>query len=206
MARFLPGRGLYAVTPLSLTNANALLDAVQAAIRGGAVMIQYRAKSHVTAEVGLELRELCRKASVPFIVNDDPHLAFKVRADGVHVGRNDPSLAAARALLGNDAIIGSSCYNDFTAAEAAVRAGADYVAFGSFFHSKTKPGALRAATELLQRARTLFTVPIVAIGGITPDNGMALIAAGAHLLAVSHGVFGQPDPEAAARRYAALFV
>ncbi len=169
-------------------------------------MIQYRAKPHVTAEVGLELRELCRKAGVPFIVNDDPHLARDVRADGVHLGRSDLSLAAARALLGNDAIIGSSCYSEFTAAEAAVRAGADYVAFGSFFHSTTKPGALRAATELLQRARSLFTVPIVAIGGITPDNGMELIAAGAHMLAVSHGVFGQPDPEAAARRYVALFV
>jgi len=206
MARLLPESGLYLVTPPSLTAARAPLDAIQSALRGGAVMLQYRAKSPVSAELGARLRELCRQAGLPFIVNDDPRLAREMRADGVHLGRNDPSPLAARALLGNGKIIGASCYNDFRAAEAAVRAGADYVAFGSFFHSRTKPHALRATMGLLQHARALLTVPIVAIGGITPENGKELIAAGADMLAVSHGVFGQPDPEAAARRYAALFV
>jgi thiamine-phosphate pyrophosphorylase len=171
-------------------------------------MIQYRDKGP-TASAGMDelvsLAGLCRQQGIPLIVNDDVELAAAVGAAGVHLGRDDVSLQAARARLGIDAIIGVSCYNDLQRARQAAQAGADYVAFGRFYPSHSKPEAVPADPGLLARATTELAIPAVAIGGITPANGPALLAAGASLLAAIHGVFGQPDIEAAAQQYAALF-
>ncbi|MGH8565213.1 MAG: thiamine phosphate synthase [Gammaproteobacteria bacterium] len=204
-----PGRGLYAI-------ADAICDerAVSEAIAGGAVVVQYRAKSKSSEErrrQALVLRRVCHRLKVPLIVNDDPALARTVGADGVHLGRSDATYAIAREVLGPAAIIGVSCYDDLERASEAAAAGADYVAFGSFYPSASKPGAVRAEPALLNRARRRrLSIPVVAIGGITPQNGGRLIGAGADLLAVIGGVFGgcdhpEADPRAAARRYAGLF-
>ncbi len=198
-----PG-GLYVLTPARLCG-DPLLRAVEAALDGGARMVQYRGKAGTTLAEALALRRLCQMRAVPFLVNDDPALARAAGADGVHVGRDDTGCAAARAMLGPSAIIGVSCYDRFDLAADAITAGADYVAFGSFFPSDTKPHAVRPSSDLLRQARRSFAVPIVAIGGVTPDNGRSLLAAGADLLAVIAGVFDAPDPRAAAGRYARLF-
>ncbi|MHB1515490.1 MAG: thiamine phosphate synthase [Acidiferrobacteraceae bacterium] len=180
---------------------------LEAALRGGARLVQYRDKRR---EVRLEdirrLRTLCRACGVPFLVNDDPGLAFRLEADGVHLGRDDASLADAREILGPAAIIGASCYDDIARARAAVAAGADYVAFGSFFLSHTKPEAPPCPLPVLTMARSELSVPIVAIGGITPQNGGLLLRAGADVLAVSAGVFGATHVEDAARSYTDLFL
>lgn len=200
-----PNRGLYAITPEHCTDTRALLQAVEAAIRGGAVMVQYRAKRNAQRAQALALRNMCGGHGVPLIVNDDAALARDIDAAGVHLGRDDMSIAAARVLLGDGAIVGVSCYDELPRAIEAERDGASYVAFGSFYASKTKPGAVRAGVELLRQAAAVLNVPIVAIGGITPENGGTLLGAGADLVAVSDGLFGGEDPEAAARRYASLF-
>jgi thiamine-phosphate pyrophosphorylase len=150
------------------------------------------------------LRALCLDADVPLIVNDDAALAARTGAAGVHLGEHDGDVAAARAVLGDTAIIGVSCYDDPGRGEIAALAGADYIAFGAFFPSPTKPHARRAAPELL-RAAARFGLPRVAIGGITPDNARPLIEAGADLIAVISGVFDAPDPIAAAQAYRACF-
>ena len=200
-------RGLYAITDSELA-ADGLVDQVKQAIAGGARIIQYRDKSQEQArrlaEAGT-LLGLCTERDVPLIINDDVALAATIGAHGVHLGKDDPALTSARAQLGPEAIIGVSCYNRFELAVEARAAGADYVAFGSFFASDTKPLAVRAAPELLQRTRRELGLPTVAIGGISPENGRALIAAGADMLAVIRGVFAQPDISAAAQAYATLF-
>ncbi|MFO1435006.1 MAG: thiamine phosphate synthase [Gammaproteobacteria bacterium] len=205
MALPLPQHGLYAITPERITDIEELLKRVEQAIRGGAVMVQYRAKSSAQESHARALLVICRKLNVPLIVNDDAELASRIGADGVHLGAADMSLTGARQLLGTQAIIGVSCYNDYTRAQMAVSRGANYVAFGSFFSSPTKPNAARAPLELLRRARAELGAPVVAIGGITPENGGSLIAAGADLLAAIDGLFGSSDVLSAARRYAALF-
>lgn len=201
-------RGLYAITSSETVTAVGLTEQVARSIAGGAAVVQYRDKSGDPIKRLGEadaLNRLCREHGVPLLINDDVELAAQVGAAGVHLGRDDAALAEARARLGPEAIIGVSCYNEFALAEHAVSAGADYVAFGSFFPSPTKPEAVTADLGLLERARRELAVPAVAIGGITPENGRALIQAGAAMLAVISGVFGEPDIEAAAGRYAKLF-
>lgn len=199
-------RGLYAIT---LEHAGTKSAAqVERAIAGGAQVIQYRDKSEDhrhRLEQARAVNAICRETGVPLIVNDDVALAAAVEAAGVHLGHNDAAPAAARDLLGPRAIIGVSCYNRLDLALAARDQGADYVAFGSFFPSSTKPLAVRADIDLLRRARRDLRLPLVAIGGITPENGAVLVGAGADMLAVVTGVFGAPDPQAAARAYARLF-
>ena len=204
MVSRLPSRGLYAITPANLAG-EALLAAVRQVIAGGAVMIQYRAKETATTTDALALQQLCATLGTPFIINDDPALAVGVGATGVHLGRDDADPDEARRALGPGGIIGVSCYDSLDRARAAVAQGADYVAFGRFFPSRSKPSAVQAPLSLLERARAEIAKPIVAIGGITPDNGAGLIAAGADLLAVIEGVFGAADRRQAARRYAELF-
>lgn len=192
----------------ALLGRDRLATAVQQALDGGAVVIQYRDKSSDRArrlEEARALAALCQPHGARFIVNDDVELTKAVDADGVHLGRDDPAIEAARADLGAKALIGVSCYNELARALDAEKRGADYVAFGSFFPSPTKPHAVRATLDLLKEARARLRVPIVAIGGITPENGASLITAGADLLAVIDGVFGQSDIRAAAERYARLF-
>lgn len=198
--------GLYAVTP-DLADTADLIARVTAAVAGGACAVQYRNKSAIPAQretQALGLADALGGSGALFIVNDDPQLAAAVDADGVHVGEDDGDLARVRAIVGPQRIVGVSCYQDLDRAEAAVAAGADYVAFGSFFPSAIKPGARRADLSLLQRARGLG-VPVVAIGGITAANGGSLVAEGADALAVITAVFGAPDVEAAARNIAALW-
>ena len=197
--------GLYLLTRESGDDA-ALLATVRAALDGGAVLLQYRDKSGDSprrVRQAQALRALAAEYRVPLVVNDDVALARAVCAAGVHLGRDDVPLAAARDALGPDAIIGVSCYDSLARAEDAVRGGASYVAFGSFFASPTKPGAARAPLALLAAARAL-PLPKVAIGGITPENAAALVAAGADLLAVSSAIFDAPDPRGCAHALASL--
>ena len=205
----LPSSGLYAITDSTLHKGAALEQAVTEAVAGGARVIQYRDKSanadRRRAEAAMLVR-VCRKRGVPLIVNDDVELALQIDADGVHLGREDTALSSARAALGKDFIIGVSCYNQVGLAEAAQANGADYVAFGSMFASTTKPDATQAEFSTLERARHRIHLPIVAIGGITPDNGGSLLEAGVDMLAVVTGVFGRAHPGEAAREYARLFV
>lgn len=204
----LPSHGLYAITDSALHTGRALEQAVTRAIAGGAKAIQYRDKSNDAdrrhAEAAMLVR-VCRRHGVPMIVNDDVELALLTDADGVHVGRDDADLSTARSRLGNDYIIGVSCYNQVDLAEAAQHNGADYVVFGSMFSSATKPEATRAEIATVESARGRIHLPIVAIGGITPENGASLLDAGADLLAVVRGVFGHDDPTECAREYAQLF-
>lgn len=201
-------RGLYVITGSNLTPGEKMLPAVSAAIQGGARLVQYRDKSSDRTGRELQARgllRLCHDHEVPLIINDDVELAAVIGADGVHLGDADMALDEARVRLGPRVIIGVSCHASLERALRAVQAGADYVAFGSFFASPSKPGAVRAPLSLLESARHTVNVPICAIGGITPDNGAALVKAGAHMLAVISGVFAQPDIAATARRYAQLF-
>lgn len=199
-------RGLYLITPDEPDTAR-LLARTAPLLAAGATWLQYRNKTAGDAlrhEQAAALQALCANAGVPLIVNDDVRLAKAVGAAGVHLGEDDGDIAAARALLGMEAIIGSSCYDQLQLAEAAVAAGADYVAFGAFFPSRSKTGTRQATMDLLSRAASLG-VPRVAIGGITPDNAHSLIEAGADLVAVISGVYDAPDPVAAAHAYLQCF-
>lgn len=207
MRRTLP-RGLYAITDSGLIGGERLIPAVAQAISGGAVMIQYRDKGDDHDRrlwEAQDLVSLCRPLGVPLIINDDVELAAQCGADGVHLGRDDGDIAAARARLGSHAILGVSCYNEMERAIAAADAGADYIAFGRFFASASKPQAIQANPELLLEAKKRLSVPVVAIGGITAENGGQLVAAGADMLAVIHAVFGQADITRAARDLADLY-
>lgn len=201
-------RGLYAIADTALLPPEELVASVAYAIQGGAAMIQYRDKGDDEMRRQYEaadLSNLCRPLGVPLIINDDVELASNIMAKGVHLGKNDADIASARAKLGASMIIGVSCYNDLQRAIEAEKAGADYVAFGSFFSSPTKPDAVQADVDLLRQAKQQLTIPMVAIGGINADNGAQLVEAGADMLAVIHGVFGQSDIAAAAEKIAGLF-
>jgi thiamine-phosphate pyrophosphorylase len=199
-------RGLYAITPDEPDTAT-LCDRVAAVLANGAVLLQYRNKV-----AGAALRErqaealaaLCLEHGVPLVINDDLELAARLGV-GVHLGRDDVAPAQARALLGEGAIIGASCYGDLALATAAAASGASYVAFGSAFPSATKPGAAPLAHSVLADARRALSVPICAIGGIRKDRAPALLALGVDLLAVIGDLFDADDPGGAAREYAALF-
>lgn len=195
-------RGLYAVTP-ELADTGTLLRCVAQALEGGIAMLQYRRKGRQHVGEANTLARMCRDRAVPFVVNDDIALALDCGADGVHLGRDDGELVAARAKL-NGRLLGASCYDSLSAARAAVAAGADYIAFGSVFSSPTKPAAVRAPLSLFGEARPLG-VPLVAIGGITLHNAPQLLAAGADCLAVISDLFDAPDITARARAYGILF-
>lgn len=199
--------GLYAITP-NLADTNELLRKVLLALQGGARVLQYRNKSADAAlqlQQASALRNLTREFDTTFIVNDDAALAAQVDADGVHLGGEDGSVAAARALLGATKIIGVSCYNRAPLALEAVQQGADYVAFGAFFPSSVKPAAVIAEVSMLRAVRNEIDVPIVAIGGITQQNGAELVQAGATSLAVISALWDAPNIEASAKDFSKLF-
>ena len=199
--------GVYAITDPVLCGPH-LNEKVLAAIEGGIQILQYRNKQasrDIQLEEATNLLALCRQHGVLLIINDDVELAIDVDADGVHLGQKDLALNEAHQHLGENKIIGISCNNRFDYALSAQQQGADYVAFGRFFPSQTKPQAPQADISLLHRARTELQLPVVAIGGITPDNGQQLIEAGADMLAVIHGIFAQDDVRLAAQRFAELF-
>lgn len=199
--------GVYALTPACADTAR-LLAMVEAALKGGAAAVQYREKSGDVAlrfEQASELLPLCRQYGAPLIINDDLRLADLADADGVHLGREDAGLSEARIILGPKKIVGVSCYQSLELAREAQARGADYVAFGSFYASSTKPQAGRAPLQLLHDAAGM-KLPVVAIGGITAENAPELIAAGADAIAVISALFDAPDIEAAARALNRLFV
>ena len=201
----LPAKGLYLITDCRAPEY--MFKQTEAALLAGAGILQYR--NQVAAGItrlnqARQLADLCKQYQVPFIVNNDLELALRVVADGVHLGRHDPTLAVARARLGQNAIIGISCYNDFNRAKQAQEDGADYLALGAFFPSPSKPEAVRAAPELISQVKQL-ALPIAAIGGITPSNGGPLIEAGADYLAVISGIYSSANVYQSVKQYLALF-
>jgi thiamine-phosphate pyrophosphorylase len=200
--------GLYAITDTKLIPRDQFAETVEAAVRGGATMVQLREKDTAPEEfirLGRELLAVTRRYGALLIINDHPTIAKEIGADGVHVGREDPPVAEARALLGPEAIIGASCYGEVTRAVAAEHEGADYVAFGTPFPSPTKAKRTDISLGIFQEVKRQVHVPVFAIGGITVDNARQVIDAGADGLAVVSGVFAASDVEAAARALAQLF-
>lgn len=199
--------GLYAVTP-DIDDTPLLLAKAGAALAGGACLVQYRNKAAPAALRLVQARALlalCREYRAPLIINDHLDVALAAGADGVHLGASDGSLAAARERLGPRKILGASCYDRCENAVAAQQDGANYVAFGGFFPSSVKPGAVRAPLALLGEAKRRLAVPVIAIGGITLDNAPRLVGAGADGVAVISALFGASDVRLAAQRFSALF-
>ena len=211
-------RGLYAITP-ELSDLPKLVSQVGQAVAGGASVVQYRNKSISVEAVVVQaqaLRALLRNTGVPFIINDNIELALAIQADGVHVGKDDGDVSAlaglreriARSSLSSRRkpfLIGVSCYNDLKRAKAAVAAGADYVAFGSFFPSQTKPDAVKADVALVKAAKIALNIPVVAIGGITLETAPQLIAAKVDAIAVITDLFAATDISYRARQFTNLF-
>lgn len=201
-------RGLYAITDARLIAESDFVDSVERALLGGAGIIQYRDKSGDQDKRLYQARELkkrCKRHGARLIINDDIELALSVAADGVHIGIDDTPLAQARQRLGHDSIIGVSCYNRFELAQQAAQQGADYIAFGSFFPSPTKPHAVPAELQLLRKARQQLNIPVCAIGGINIDNAASLLNAGADMLAVISSIFGRTDTRKACQQFCKLF-
>ena len=194
-------RGLYAITDSQLL-AGKWMPYIEAALDGGLTLLQYRDKSSDEARRLREaeaLRDMCARYPAHLIINDDAELAARLGV-GVHLGQTDGPLTPARALLGRQAIIGSTCHSQIELGEQAAKEGASYVAFGRFFNSSTKPGAPTATLDVLDEARARIKLPICAIGGITLDNAAPLVDHGADLLAVVHGLFGAESPQEVTRR------
>jgi len=197
--------GLYVITPCSSIqplSTPELLIKIEQAIEGGARLVQYREKFHPASlklEQAQAIKSLCQSRGVCFLINDDPILAAEVGADGVHIGKDDGSLQHVRQMLGNQAVIGISCYNQLSLAVAAEQQGADYVAFGRFFSSQSKPDTVQADIALLKEAKSRLSLPVACIGGISAENAKLLTSAGADMLAVINAVFGMPEVTQAAR-------
>ena len=200
-----PIRGVYGITQTDGKSSEFIIQQVISAIKGGVSVIQYRDKNPDN-EVYLakELLAICKNHQIPLIINDNAELAHQIGADGVHIGKDDGGIAAARKVLGPNAIIGLSCYDDINTALQAQANGVDYVAFGRFFPSSSKPLASPAHCETLRQARQQINIPIVAIGGILPENGKQLLDAGADVLAVIGGLFDH-NAEQSAKSYLKLF-
>ena len=203
-----PLRGVYAITDENLLAGPALFSAVEEALDAGLALLQYRNKSadrQSKCAEATQLLHLCQRYNTPLLINDDVELCREIGAAGVHLGQADTKLVEARQRLGEQAIIGITCHSDLSLALRAQAAGADYVAFGRFFPSHTKPNAPQASTQVLQQAKAQLAIPIVAIGGINAENGQALVTAGADMLAVIHTLFASADVEAEAKALNALF-
>lgn len=200
-------RGLYAITDDHLLS-GCLLPAVAAVLAGGCRWVQYRSKlldanqRHAEAAAVLAL---CQQHGARLLINDDVRLAKTIGAHGVHLGQQDMPVAQARDLLGPAAVIGVTCHGSLALAHAAASAGANYVAFGRFFASSTKPLAPATDLAVLTAAKQQLSLPVVAIGGITLDNAATVVSAGADMLAVAGDVFNSDAITARAHAYAALF-
>ncbi|SDH50948.1 thiamine phosphate synthase [Nitrosomonas sp. Nm132] len=200
--------GLYAITP-DIADTVQLCAMTQQILLAGVQYVQYRNKiadSILRLHQARALARLCKQHNVFFIINDHYDLAIEVDADGVHVGKEDIAICDARNYLGQNKIIGVSCYNQLELALEAERQGADYVAFGAFFHSKTKTNTVRASTDLLSEAKNKLGIPIVAIGGITLANAASLINHGSDSIAVSHGLYGAQNIRSVAKNFTQLFL
>jgi len=195
-------QGIYLITPDN-ADTDDLINQVRPLIQEGIIWLQYRnkiANPSLAYEQAQALRPLCQAAGVPLIINDNIELAQAIGADGVHLGEDDDEIAAARLCLGDQAIIGASCYDSLSRAQQAVAAGANYIAFGAFFSSRSKGNTRTATLDLLQQSAAL-NVPRVAIGGITPEHAATLRHAGADMIAVISGIFSASDPLAALHAY-----
>jgi thiamine-phosphate pyrophosphorylase len=200
-------RGLYAITP-EISDTTRLLIQTEAALSGGVHLLQYRAKTLPAAQrkqQASSLLKLCADFNCPLIINDDPYLAAEIGAHGVHLGQSDRQIALARKLLGPDAIIGITCHDSLTLAKKAQQAGANYLAFGAFYPSTSKPLAKPAPLSILSQAKQACGLPVVAIGGITKFNAEALIEAGADMLAVINSIFTSDDIQAQCSHFQDLF-
>ncbi len=200
--------GLYAVTDPVLTPPDRILGCVAKVLDGGARIVQLRDKATADRDllpVARALRDLCQGRGAVFIVNDRPGLVQDVDADGLHIGRDDIPPDDARRIIGHDKILGVSCYGDLDRAADMERCGADYVAFGSFFPSPTKPAAPVVDPAILFEAKRRLSIPICAIGGITAENAGILVERGADMVAVVSDLWRAPDVEARARSYMRLF-
>jgi len=200
-------KGLYAITP-DMADLNTLVHKTQLAIEGGAFMVQYRSKIQdhaVKMQQCAAILRLCREYGVPCIVNDDVEMCRILEADGVHLGENDDNIAEVRHILGEDAIIGSSCYDQLDRAKQAQKEGATYVAFGAVFPTPTKPNAPRATLELLREAKREIHIPIVAIGGITVNNAHDVIEAGVDAIAVITSLFEAKTIKETAETFLKMF-
>ena len=203
----LPKKGVYAITP-DIDNTVLLLEKVEQALQGGIHLLQYRDKLSLPEEKRFRAKAihyLCLNYNVPLIINDDPELALACQAEGVHLGQSDGSIQDARKLLGKDAFIGVTCHHKLSLAISAERQGADYVAFGRFFNSSTKPGAPLANTKTLVDAKAALSIPVVAIGGLRHDNSKALITAGVDYLAVVDHLFNTENIIENCQSFNALF-
>lgn len=201
-------RGLYLITNHQHCNDDRLFSEAAQALACNPVILQYRDKSRDAAKrlrQASQLRDMTRQHNCRLIINDDVELARAVDADGVHLGRDDLFIRQARQQLGNQAIIGVSCYNELQRAVMMAETGADYIAFGRFFASRTKPDAVQADANLITLAKSRLSLPLVAIGGISPENAPSLLKAGVDMLAVIDAVFGQADIGKAAHHLQALF-
>lgn len=199
--------GIYAITDAKLMGED-LISGAENAINGGIRVLQYRNKDASAAQQFNEasaLAKLCKTKNVTFIINDNVELAKSVNADGVHLGQKDTQLKKARQQLGDNKIIGVTCNNQLEYALTAQRNGADYVAFGRFFDSQTKPEAPHAEIALLKDAASAISIPIVAIGGITYETAPILLQQGANMLAIIHGIFAQPDIINATRQFVRIY-
>lgn len=199
-------RGLYLLTP-DEADTDALLARTQPLLQAGVALLQYRNKQAdrgLRREQALALLALCADFGTPLLINDDWQLAADIGAAGAHLGETDSDPVRAREGLGPNAMIGVSCYDSIERARSAAAQGASYLAFGAFHPSTTKPQARHATPGLLAQART-FGLPLVAIGGITPENASALFAAGADFVAVISAVYDAPDPIAAVRAFQSSF-
>ena len=201
------GRGLYLVTP-DWDDTEKLLHVTEQALQGGAVLLQYRHKTADAAQAAAQagaLLALCRRYRVPMIVNDNVALCLAIDADGVHVGGTDAAVGAVRAAVGDEKIVGASCYGSMILAQEAAQAGASYLAFGGFYPSQVKQYDVGTPPELIARVRQAIALPIVVIGGMSVANAAPLVAQGADLVAVISSVYSAPEPQAAARSFAGLF-
>lgn len=200
-------RGLYLVTP-NWDDTEQLIAATDAALSAGAALVQYRHKEagpELRLEQATALLALCRRHGRPLVINDHVDLCQAIDADGVHLGHTDAGIREARALLGQDKIVGASCYGELALARTAADAGASYVAFGGFYPSPVKKYTFVTPPEMLDQARAEIGLPIVVIGGMTPGNAAPLVARGIDLVAAITSVYGARDPGAAARAFGALF-
>lgn len=200
-----PSNFLYAITDCQNLTGSALFTAVKEIVAGGCTLIQYRNKSGDAALCTFEaehVKQICHRHNAKLIINDSIELAQHVQADGVHLGQTDGSISLARKALGDNAIIGITCHDSLEYAEIALEQGANYVAFGRFFLSKTKATATNAPISLLKKARTLWpSATLVAIGGITQNNAQPLLSYGADYVAVSHDVFYSQNKMAYAKNF-----
>lgn len=200
-------KGLYLVTP-DWDDTQQLLEITELALRGGAQLVQYRHKTAQAAQRREQaecLLALCRTYQCPFVINDYVELCLDIGADGVHVGGTDAPIAQVRAALGPDRIVGASCYGDLRLARDAYHAGASYVAFGGFYPSRVKKYEVTTQPEIVALAKAELPVPVVVIGGMTPENAAPLVAQGADMVAAISSVYMTGDPRSAAQRFAALF-